>query len=79
MVAIMGVGLCMLDPSKEASILKKMFAKTSSNIEPAIQPVSVDIQEEPKEVSSADENIINQDQAGGVATSQINNQQGGES
>jgi hypothetical protein len=78
MVAVMGVGICMLDPSKEASILKKMFARTSSNIEPTIQPAPINNQEGPKQVSSTDENLINQGQPGGVATSPINNQQGGE-
>lgn len=82
MVAIMGIGLCLLDPSAKASILTKMFAKSNPQLKQAAE-IPVDYNEEANktglsnELSSNDSSLL-QDQTGGVVTSPNNNQPGGE-
>jgi hypothetical protein len=82
MVAIMGIGLCLLDPSTKASILSKMFAKSNLQSKQTTETTVVDnpaiAGAEPSANTLANNSPSLKDQTGGVATSPINNQQGGE-
>jgi len=78
-----GFALCLLDPSIKTSILTKMFAKSGTSKATAGQDVAADPLAANAQIPSDGDPVISdndvvKDQTGGVATSPINNQQGGE-